>query len=116
VVAHAKEHHEVLQVGEAVRRLRVDRALLLEKAERRTWRLHPRKESPEAGHALNHGGVLSGRQVPVELLLHRFAVVRDCLLDALGRYDDRAWVRRPACRPYRPHIRGRRASARSPST
>jgi hypothetical protein len=36
-------------------------------------------------------GVLAGRELPPELLLHRLTVVRAALLEELSGYDERLW-------------------------
>jgi hypothetical protein len=40
---------------------------------------------------LNASGVAAGREVPVGLLLHRFASVREALLAQLRGYSDEEW-------------------------
>ena len=75
----------------------VSLAVLTEaRAGRMHWSLDPAWESAAAGSMLNRAGVLSGRLVPVDLLLHRFAIVRDSLLDELSRYEDEQWRARTA--------------------
>jgi mycothiol maleylpyruvate isomerase-like protein len=61
------------------------------KAARRHWSLDPRWETREAGQMLNVSGVAAGREVPVGLLLHRFASVREALLAELRSYSDEEW-------------------------
>jgi hypothetical protein len=56
------------------------------------WSLDPGWETPEAGRSLNLAGVLAGREVPVELLLHRFTAVRDALVAELSGYADDQWA------------------------
>jgi hypothetical protein len=70
------------------------------------WSLAARWETPEAGRMLNRAGVAAGRELPVELLVHRYTAVRDALLDELARYDDEvaryddeAWARPAGVRP-----------------
>lgn len=64
------------------------------------WSLAERWETPEAGRLLNVSGISAGRELPVDLLVHRFTVVRDALLDELSRYDDDQWsAPLPAERP-----------------
>ena len=58
---------------------------------RRHWSLDPRWETREAGQALNRGGVAAGRELPVPLLLHRFAAAGDALLAELRDYDEQRW-------------------------
>jgi hypothetical protein len=55
------------------------------------WSLAERWEDPEVGASLNLAGVAAGRELPVDLVLDRFTVVRDALLDELSRYDDERW-------------------------
>ncbi|GAA2069834.1 hypothetical protein GCM10009780_00320 [Actinomadura alba] len=55
------------------------------------WSLAERWEEPEVGASLNVSGVAAGRELPVDLLLDRFTVVRDALLDELSRYDGERW-------------------------
>jgi len=62
------------------------------------WSLDERCETAEIGRRLNRGGVLAGREVPSDLLLHRYGAVR-------------FW---PSSRGATTR-RGRPASARSPS-
>jgi hypothetical protein len=74
----------------------INLAVLTEAARGRAhWSLAARWETREAGQDLNRSGIAAGRQLPVELLVHRFTAVREALLGELGRYDDEAW-RRPA--------------------
>jgi hypothetical protein len=56
------------------------------------WSLDPRWETAETGRLLNISGVTAGRQLPVNLLLHRFTAVCRAMLAELGEYDDRDWV------------------------
>jgi Mycothiol maleylpyruvate isomerase N-terminal domain len=58
---------------------------------RRHWSLDPRWETRQAGQALNRAGVAAGRELPVTLLLHRFATARDALLAELRSYDEDRW-------------------------
>jgi hypothetical protein len=60
-------------------------------AGRRHWSLDTRWETPDAGRRLNRGGVLAGRELPSELLLHRLVTVRDAFLAELGGYDEDGW-------------------------
>jgi hypothetical protein len=55
------------------------------------WSLVPRWDDPEAGRALNRGGVAAGRHLPAELLLHRFEMTRDALVAEVGRYQSGSW-------------------------
>jgi hypothetical protein len=55
------------------------------------WSLDERWEAPEIGRRLNRGGVLAGREVPSNLLLHRYGAVREAFLAELEGYDDEAW-------------------------
>lgn len=48
------------------------------------WSLDQRWETSEAGLLLNRSGVAAGREVPTELLVHRYESVRAALLDELG--------------------------------
>jgi len=59
---------------------------------RRHWSLDPRWERGEAGRMLNRAGVAAGRELPVALLLHRFAAVRDALLDELRGHPEDRWL------------------------
>ncbi|MBM7784074.1 hypothetical protein [Tenggerimyces flavus] len=55
------------------------------------WSLDQRWETSEAGLLLNQSGVAAGREVPTELLVHRYESVRAALLDELqsdGWNDD----------------------------
>jgi hypothetical protein len=61
------------------------------RAARRHWSLDPRWETREAGQMLNASGVAAGREVPVRLLLHRFASVREALLAELRSYSKEEW-------------------------
>ncbi len=58
---------------------------------RRHWSLDLRWETRQAGQALNRAGVAAGRELPVPLLLHRFAAARDALLAELRSYDEDRW-------------------------
>jgi hypothetical protein len=60
------------------------------------WSLDPRWERPEAGQRLNAAGVVAGRELPVSLLLHRFAAVRDALVDELTGYTSAEWAASPS--------------------
>ncbi|HKE51370.1 MAG TPA: hypothetical protein VKE25_07660 [Actinomycetes bacterium] len=55
------------------------------------WSLDPYWETPEAGRQLNRFGVIAAGQLPVDLLLHRFAVVRDALLAELRGQTGQRW-------------------------
>jgi hypothetical protein len=59
---------------------------------RRHWSLDPSWETREAGRMLNTSGVAAGRELPVPLLLHRFAGVRDALLAELRGYAEDQWL------------------------
>ncbi|GII80781.1 hypothetical protein Sru01_57630 [Sphaerisporangium rufum] len=59
------------------------------------WSLAARWETPEAGRLLNRSGVLAGRELPLELLSHRFTTVRHALLAELTGYGEE-WHARPA--------------------
>ena len=61
------------------------------RAARRHWSLDPRWETREAGQMLNASGVAAGRELPVGLLLQRFASVRDALLAELRSYSEDEW-------------------------
>jgi hypothetical protein len=61
------------------------------RAARRHWSLDPRWETREAGQMLNASGVAAGRELPVGLLFHRFASVRDALLAELRSYSEDEW-------------------------
>lgn len=63
------------------------------------WSLAARWETPEAGRALNRAGVMAGRELPVELVVHRFTAVRDALLGELAGHDDASWARLAGVRP-----------------
>jgi hypothetical protein len=70
----------------------INLAVLTDAAKGRAhWSLAPRWEDPQAGTALNAAGIAAGRELPVGLLLHRFTVVTDALLDELARYRDAQW-------------------------
>ncbi|MET7279795.1 hypothetical protein ABZS29_16285 [Kribbella sp. NPDC005582] len=56
------------------------------------WSLDPRWETPEAGNALNVGGVEAGRHVPSDLLLHRWHSVGAALIAEIEQYDEVAWT------------------------
>jgi len=55
------------------------------------WSLDPRWETAEAGRQLNRSGVAAGRELPVDLLLYRFAVVKDGFLTELRSHDADSW-------------------------
>ncbi|MCM0673318.1 DinB family protein [Micromonospora phytophila] len=55
------------------------------------WSLDARWEEPQVGTRLNRSGVMAGRELPVELVVHRFQVVRGALIDDLSRYDEERW-------------------------
>lgn len=59
---------------------------------RRHWSLESAWEAPEVGTMLNRSGVAAGREVPVELLVHRFAATRDALLDEFASFDEDRWL------------------------
>jgi hypothetical protein len=59
------------------------------------WSLDARWESPEVGRLLNRAGVAAGREIPSELLLHRFESVRTALLDELSALTDEQWSGAP---------------------
>jgi len=67
--------------------------------DRAHWSLAARWETTDAGRSLNRAGVAAGRDLPVELLVHRFTSVRDALLDELARHDDDMWARPVGVRP-----------------
>lgn len=70
----------------------INLAVLTEAREaRKHWSLDPQWETREAGQMLNAAGVAAGRRLPVRLLLHRFATVRDALLAELQNYTDEEW-------------------------
>jgi Mycothiol maleylpyruvate isomerase N-terminal domain len=58
---------------------------------RRHWSLDPRWETSQAGQRLNASGVAAGLELPVPLLLHRFAAVRDALLAELRSHTEDRW-------------------------
>jgi hypothetical protein len=58
---------------------------------RRHWSLDPRWETPEAGRALNRAGVIGGRAIPSELLVHRYREASDALLAELDEMDGPRW-------------------------
>jgi hypothetical protein len=60
---------------------------------RRHWSLDERWETGSAGRALNAGGVAAGREIQVDLLVHRFDTVRGALVAELGGYTARDWNR-----------------------
>jgi hypothetical protein len=55
------------------------------------WSVDPRWETPEAGSALNVGGVDAGRHLPSDLLAHRLHSVVDALIREVEGYDERSW-------------------------
>jgi hypothetical protein len=59
------------------------------------WSLDARWERPEVGRMLNRAGVAAGRELPSDLLLHRFASVRIALLDELNALTDEQWAGAP---------------------
>jgi hypothetical protein len=61
------------------------------RAGREHWSLDPRWETPEAGRMLNRAGVLAGREVPAELLLHRLQTTHDALVAELLGYTESEW-------------------------
>jgi len=65
------------------------------RAARAHWSLDARWERPEIGRMLNRAGVAAGREVPSDLLLHRFASVRTALLDELNALTDEQWSGSP---------------------
>ena len=65
------------------------------RAARAHWSLDARWERPDVGRMLNRGGVAAGREIPSDLLLHRFASVRAALLDELGALSDEQWSGAP---------------------
>lgn len=70
----------------------IDLAVLADaRAARVHWSLDARWEQPEVGRMLNRGGVAAGREIPSELLLHRFASVRAALLSELGALSEEQW-------------------------
>ena len=71
----------------------INLAVLTEAGLGRThWSLDPRWETHEVGGQLNRWGVVAAGQLPVDLLLHRFAVVRDALLAELRGHTDQSWA------------------------
>lgn len=62
--------------------------------DRRHWSLDPRWETREAGRQLNQTGVVAGRKLPADLLLHRFTTVREALVAQLGTYTFEEWTAR----------------------
>jgi len=70
----------------------INLAVLAEaRAGRSHWSLDARWETPEVGRRLNKGGVLAGRELAADLLLHRLVTVRDALLTELDEYDEETW-------------------------
>lgn len=59
------------------------------------WSLGARWESPDVGRMLNRAGVAAGREIPSDLLLHRYAGVRTALLDELKALTDEQWAGAP---------------------
>jgi hypothetical protein len=57
------------------------------------WSLAAAWETPEVGRDLNRAGVAAGRELPVDLLVDRFADVRDALLARFAEYGDAGWTR-----------------------
>jgi hypothetical protein len=55
------------------------------------WSLDPRWETPEAGSALNVGGVEAGRHISSGLLLHRFHNVTEAIIAEIEQYDEASW-------------------------
>jgi DinB superfamily len=73
---------------------------------RRHWSLNPRWETREAGRRLNAAGVVAGRELPVTLVLHRFATVGDALVAELAGYAEEEWTAPIAADPDPPHSLG----------
>jgi hypothetical protein len=70
----------------------INLAVLAEaRAGRSHWSLDARWETPDIGRRLNKGGVLAGRELPADLLLHRLVTVRDAFLTELDEYDEETW-------------------------
>jgi hypothetical protein len=70
----------------------INLAVLSETARGRThWSLASRWDEPSVGRLLNASGVAAGRQLPVDLLVSRYLVVRAALIDELSRYDEERW-------------------------
>jgi hypothetical protein len=61
------------------------------RAGREHWSLDARWETPEVGRLLNHAGVLAGREIPAELLLHRLRTTHHALLTEIGGYTESEW-------------------------
>lgn len=56
------------------------------------WSLEPRWEQPDSGLMLNRSGVAAGREMPIELLFHRFTAVHEALTAELAGYDEQTWT------------------------
>ena len=70
----------------------INLAVLAEaRAGRAHWSLDARWETSDAGRWLNRGGVLAGRELPSDLLLHRLVTARDAFLAELEGYDEDVW-------------------------
>jgi hypothetical protein len=68
-------------------------AVLTDAAFGRThWSLEPRWETRAAGQRLNAAGVAAGRELPVDLLKHRFSSVGDSLLAEIERGSAEGWT------------------------
>lgn len=62
------------------------------RAGREHWSLDARWETPEVGRMLNRAGVLAGREVPAELLLHRLQITQAALLTEIRGYTESEWL------------------------
>lgn len=70
----------------------IDLAVLTEhRAGRRHWSLDDRWETPDAGRMLNRAGVLAGRELPADQLVHRLQTVTGALLTEIESYPDHEW-------------------------
>jgi hypothetical protein len=70
----------------------IDLAVLTEhRAGRKHWSLDPRWETPDAGRMLNRAGVMAGRELPADLLLHRLHGIADALLGEIEGHPEAEW-------------------------
>jgi hypothetical protein len=68
------------------------------------WSLQRLWAPAEAGRALNVGGVEAGRLLPPELVVHRFASVRQSLITAIDEVPDAEWTGGLSSTPAEGHI------------
>jgi hypothetical protein len=66
---------------------------------RRHWSLDPRWETGDAGRALNMAGVLGGRSLPSDLLVHRYSMTTSSLIAAIRHAGRTMWTARLAFDP-----------------